>query len=126
MRNSLRPKSTPPSGGSSLEWAVRTELTRRGLRFEVDVSALKGRPDIVFRRERLVVFLDGCFWHGCPEHTSSRLKTEWRDKQSANRLRDKAITNELERDGWQVLRFWEHEDLSEIADTIVTVKKHRD
>ena len=113
------------SGGSVLEWDVRTELTRRGLRFEVDVRSLPGRPDLVFRPEKIAVFLDGCFWHGCPDHTSPKLNADWRKKQAANRARGKAITNALERDGWQVLRFWEHESLKEIADTISSVKAHR-
>ena len=106
------------------EVALRSALHRRGLRFRNDASVLTGernvRVDIALPRYRVAVFLDGCFWHCCPEHgTRPRSNTEyWRQKLERNRQRD-AVTNELlERGGWQVVRVWEHHDPEEAADLI--------
>jgi DNA mismatch endonuclease (patch repair protein) len=69
------------------------------------------RPDFVFPKLRVAVFIDGCFWHGCPQHcvqpASNRLF--WREKLLANRLRDRRVCNALRRRRWRVLRVWEHE-----------------
>jgi DNA mismatch endonuclease, patch repair protein len=72
---------------------------------------LPGRPDFVFRRQRLCVFVDGCFWHGCPRHaTQPKANADfWRKKIEANRARDRRVTRELRAAGWRVLRVWEHE-----------------
>ena len=77
---------------------------RDGLRFQV-------RPDFVFADRRLVIFVDGCFWHGCPRHgTRPRGNAAfWRAKFRGNRARDRRDTRRLRREGWQVLRLWEHE-----------------
>jgi DNA mismatch endonuclease (patch repair protein) len=69
------------------------------------------KPDFVFRTHRLAVFVDGCFWHGCPLH-ARQPKTNtafWRKKIAANRTRDRLVTRTLRRLGWRVLRVWEHE-----------------
>ena len=74
-------------------------------------SQLTVRPDFVFRRERLAVFVDGCFWHGCPEHfrrPKSRQKF-WDAKFARNQERDRLVTRALRAAGWRVLRLWEHE-----------------
>jgi len=71
---------------------------------------LPGKPDFVFRKERLAVFVDGCFWHGCRWHCrmlKSRIDY-WSPKISRNRRRDKKVRNLLRRGGWYVLRIWEH------------------
>lgn len=69
------------------------------------------RPDFVFPRRRVAVFVDGCFWHGCPQHgTKPRGNAAfWRRKFAANRARDRLVTRTLRRAGWRVLRIWEHE-----------------
>jgi len=71
---------------------------------------LHGRPDFAFRRARLLIFVDGCFWHGCPRHC--RLPEDnreyWQCKISRNRVRDRATTKALKISGWRVLRFWGH------------------
>ena len=70
-----------------------------------------GRPDFVFRRLRVAVFVDGCFWHACPVH-ATRPKNNaafWRKKLAANQARDRFVTRALRRAGWRVLRIWEHE-----------------
>jgi DNA mismatch endonuclease, patch repair protein len=89
----------------------------RGRRQEVSrTSHLKPRPfrvrpDFVFKKLRTVIFVDGCFWHGCPQHaTKPKHNREfWRRKFSANKARDELVTRALRRAGWRVLRVWEHE-----------------
>lgn len=74
-------------------------------------SVLPGKPDFVFPRKRLAVFVDGCFWHGCPRH-GSRPRTNalfWARKIARNRQRDRDVNQELRLRGWQVVRIWEHE-----------------
>lgn len=76
-------------------------------------QALPGRPDFVFRAERLAVFVDGCFWHGCPRcyRRPSSNQEYWDAKIARNRARDRAVTRQLRRTGWSVVRIWHH-DLS--------------
>src|SRR4051794_10087946 len=94
------------------ELELRSALHRRGLRFFVDRAPLESRPrrraDIVFPRVRVAVFVDGCFWHGCPEHASwPKANAEWwREKISRNRIRDEATDQALNRAGWTVIRVW--------------------
>jgi DNA mismatch endonuclease (patch repair protein) len=73
-------------------------------------ATLPGRPDLVFRRERVAVFLDGCFWHGCPRcYASPKSNLEyWGPKVAGNRARDKRIVAQLRSAGWTTLRVWEH------------------
>lgn len=72
---------------------------------------LIGKPDFVFPKNKLVIFVDGCFWHGCQKHGTQPKNNAafWRKKLSANRLRDRTVTRTLRRDGWKVLRIWEHD-----------------
>ena len=70
-----------------------------------------GKPDFIFRRNRLALFVDGCFWHGCPKHCkiSAGNHAFWKKKFAANKARDRRVNRELRRLGWQVARIWEHE-----------------
>jgi DNA mismatch endonuclease, patch repair protein len=70
-----------------------------------------GKPDFVFRGRRLAVFVDGCFWHCCPKHSSipADNRAFWTKKLNANKARDRAVTRKLRMKGWMVLRIWEHE-----------------
>ncbi len=72
---------------------------------------LTGKPDFVFRRIKIAVFIDGCFWHGCPCHCRmpSSNVNYWNNKIEKNKIRDKKITKALKMKGWQVIRIWEHE-----------------
>lgn len=72
---------------------------------------LHGKPDFVFRKERVVVFVDGCFWHGCPRHGRKPGSNEsyWEPKLARNKLRDAQVTHQLRKMGWRVLRLWEHQ-----------------
>lgn len=74
-------------------------------------QAIFGKPDFVFRRQRVAVFVDGCFWHGCPKHANAPVGNRefWEKKLDANRKRDRLVKRELRRRGWRVLRIWEHE-----------------
>ena len=95
------------------EVALRSELHRRGLRFRVDQTPVKGvrsRADIVFRRARLAIYVDGCFWHRCPEHGEipKANRDYWEPKLARNVERDGQTKAALEEAGWTVLRFYEH------------------
>jgi DNA mismatch endonuclease, patch repair protein len=72
---------------------------------------LTGRPDFVFRRERVVVFVDGCFWHNCPMHGRSPTSNQeyWSPKFARNKARDRKVTKDLRTAGWKVVRIWEHD-----------------
>ena len=90
--------SLEPSSGRSSDAAARRRKS-------------KVRPDFVFPARRLAVFIDGCFWHGCPKHSTQPRtnKAFWRSKLSSNKQRDKLVSRALRRRGWVVLRIWEHE-----------------
>jgi len=114
------------------EKALRSALHRRGLRFRVNHRPLADyriAADIVFTRCRVCVFVDGCFWHGCPTHfrVPKSNTSWWREKISDNRRRDLEQEAFLRKQGWEVLRYWEHDvkggGLSEICDEVVKVVK---
>jgi DNA mismatch endonuclease (patch repair protein) len=89
----------------------RRQVEVRSRRSEVGSLSFKVRPDFVFPKRRLAVFVDGCFWHGCPKH-ETRPKNNaafWRKKFATNKARDRLVTRTLRRNGWRVLRLWEHE-----------------
>lgn len=105
------------------EMTVRRLLHADGLRYRVHYP-VPGMPrrsmDIAFSKLRIAVFLDGCYWHGCPEHaTHPRANAEWwRTKLNRNISRDRETTDLLTVAGWAVLRFWEHEPADEIVSRI--------
>jgi DNA mismatch endonuclease, patch repair protein len=105
------------------ELALRLALQKHGVRYRVDykLPGTRSRADIAFTRRRIAVFVDGCFWHGCPDHGTWPKTNEawWKTKISANRARDILIGNRLRETGWAVLRFWEHVDPQEAARTIM-------
>lgn len=98
------------------ELALRRELHRRGLRYRLDrpiISGTRRRADIVFGPARVAVFVDGCFWHGCPEHGRRQHEINawyWPGKIGGNMARDADTNERLGSAGWVVLRVWEHED----------------
>jgi DNA mismatch endonuclease, patch repair protein len=101
---------------TAAEVAIRRELHRRGHRYRVDLrpsDRLRTRADIVFTRWRVAVFIDGCFWHGCPEHwTAPKANAAWwREKIETNVARDRRTDTALTAQGWLVVRIWEHEDV---------------
>ena len=110
------------------EVALRRELHRRGVRFRLHRGDLPGRPDIVVVRLRLAVFVDGCFWHGCPEHAVAPKANAawWADKIATNRERDARKDRELRAIGWEPLHVWEHEDASVVAEDIARQWRRED
>jgi DNA mismatch endonuclease (patch repair protein) len=104
---------------------VRSLLHASGFRYRtdyrLDVPGARVRPDIVFTRRRLAVFIDGCFWHRCPEHgTSPRANTHyWAPKLERNVARDQRVDQALRVAGWTVLRIWEHVVPAEAAAQII-------
>jgi DNA mismatch endonuclease (patch repair protein) len=106
------------------ELSLRRELHRRGLRYRVDRAPLPGvrrRADVLFPRQKVAVFVDGCFWHRCPLHGTSPSNNAdwWRNKLDMNVARDRDTDECLAAAGWTVLRFWEHEPAEGAADTVV-------
>src|SRR5690348_13750074 len=96
------------------ELEIRRELHARGLRYRVDVSpvpSLRGRADILFRPGRVAVYVDGCFWHSCPDHgvLPKGNREWWREKLAATVRRDRSTDSVLTGMGWRVVRVWEHE-----------------
>lgn len=117
--SSTRSRDTAP------EMAIRRILHRRGLRYRVNYSAIPGNRrsvDIAFPRERLAIYVDGCFWHRCPLHfVEPGTRTEfWRQKINGNVERDEATNQLMSNHGWVVMRFWEHHDPTDVADDIFT------
>ena len=96
------------------EMALRSALHRAGLRFRKDVRSdlgdMRARPDVVFSRAKVAVFLDGCFWHSCPDHATrpTRNAEYWAPKFARNSERDRQQNAALGAHGWTVIRIWEH------------------
>lgn len=103
------------------ELAVRRALHRRGRRYRVhhpiELDTVRVRPDVVFTRARVAVFIDGCYWHGCPTHgTRARANAGyWSAKIARNRARDIRNDAALQGAGWRVVRAWEHEPVSNVV-----------
>ena len=102
----------------------------RSLRYLVDARPLphlNRRADLVFTRARVAVFVDGCYWHGCPEHgTNARANADyWASKIAANIARDRDTDQRLETAGWTVVRAWEHQDADDVALAVVSVVRER-
>lgn len=106
------------------EMELRSELHRRGLRYRVDRAVLpdlrRRRADIVFGPARVAVFVDGCFWHSCPEHGNlpKANRDWWREKLRGNVERDRHTDQRLREAGWDPVRIWEHEDPIAAADLV--------
>lgn len=98
---------------------MRRRLHAAGLRYRVDFAPLGGRrrADIVFTRQHVAVFIDGCYWHGCPDHATfpKRNSDYWLPKLARNVERDRETDQSLREAGWTVLRFWEHESPDDVA-----------
>lgn len=109
----IRRKDTKP------EVLLRRALHRLGYRyrkdFRLEAAGVYVRPDIVFTRSRVTVFVDGCFWHVCPEHGRQPTRNDWywTPKLRRNVERDQLATDALTSAGWRVVRVWEHEPLDE-------------
>lgn len=106
------------------ELALRSELHRRGLRFFVDRAPIPGwrrRADLLFPTQRVAVYVDGCYWHGCPEHGTWPKSNAawWREKIEQNRRRDADTDQSLHEAGWKSVRVWEHENATDAAELVL-------
>lgn len=99
------------TGNRVTEGSLATMFRRHGIKGWRRHLPLPGKPDFTFRHQRVAVFVDGCFWHGCPKHLRMPVsnRSYWRGKIARNQVRDRLITRTLRLDGWLVLRLWEHE-----------------
>lgn len=115
--------------GTNPEIALRRQLWRMGLRYRIDHRILGGRRriDIAFTQAKVAVFVDGCFWHACPEHATSPANNAgwWAEKLAANVRRDRNTDSRLEECGWTVVRVWEHESADEAAQRIERLVRGR-
>lgn len=88
-------------------------------------QAILGKPDFIFRKNKVALFVDGCFWHGCPKHSNMPRNNRefWEKKLQGNKNRDKLVSRELEKMGWKVIRVWEHElaNSDRVAKRIINV-----
>ncbi|WP_211372275.1 very short patch repair endonuclease [Mycolicibacterium grossiae] len=112
------------------ELALRSAVHKLGLRYRVDtrpLTTMRRRADLVFTRAKVAVFLDGCFWHGCPVHHTKAAAnaTFWADKVTTNRARDRDTDARLAEAGWVSVRIWEHEDPAEAAARVRDVVRGR-
>jgi DNA mismatch endonuclease, patch repair protein len=124
MRSNRRTDTKP-------EIVLRSHLHGRGLRFRKDhplrLPERIVRPDVVFMRAQVAVFVDGCFWHCCPEHGNQpgRNTEYWTPKLKRNVDRDRAVDHALGAAGWTIIRAWEHEEMGDVAERIVRAVKPR-
>jgi DNA mismatch endonuclease (patch repair protein) len=110
--HSGRMRAIKDRGNKSTEARIRAKLVRAGIRgWRMHPEGLPGKPDILFPRQRVVVFVDGCYWHGCPCCVRPRKVNSgyWTAKIEGNRRRDANNTRKLEEQGYRVVRVWEHE-----------------
>jgi DNA mismatch endonuclease (patch repair protein) len=119
-----------PTRDTPAELALRSTLHGMGLRFRVDqapFSDSRRRPDLVFRRAKVAVFVDGCYWHSCPRHGSvPKTNTEWwQAKLARTCARDKDTDRLFKSRGWITVRVWEHEDPASAATRIARIVRRR-
>ena len=113
------------------EVRIRSAVHRRGLRFRKNfllrVAGVRVRPDLVFTRWKVAVFVDGCFWHCCPEHhrMPTRNAHYWVPKMQRNVDRDRGVDVALSQAGWDVVRIWEHDETEEAAERLSRLLRAR-
>ncbi len=115
-----KPRDTAP------EKALRSALHKKGLRYRIDAKPIKElnrKADIVFQHVKVAVFVDGCFWHGCPIHgTQAKANAEfWKNKIKQNQIRDANTNQILKKAGWKVIRVWEHESPEKASRKIYSI-----
>lgn len=115
--SNIKGKNTSP------ETRLRKTLWAAGLRYRIHAK-LPGRPDIVFAKAKVVIFVDGCFWHKCPEHgVMPKSNAEfWKTKLEGNVDRDRKKDSELQQLGWSIIRIWEHQVETELTETVNYIK----
>lgn len=115
----IKGKDTKP------ERMLRKALWEKGLRYRLHARKLPGKPDLVFAGARVAVFIDGCFWHGCPQHGKlpATNREFWQAKIYRNIERDREVSAALQQQGWKVLRFWQHELKTDLAQVVERIRQ---
>jgi len=111
--------------GTDIEMRLRRALWAAGLRYRVKAAnALPGRPDVVFFKAKVAIFVDGCFWHGCPLHGTRPVSNAifWAEKIKRNQQRDQQVDAKLSAAGWRVVRLWEHEVKKDLAGCVSRIR----
>lgn len=118
----IRGKDTGP------ELALRRELWAAGVRGYRLRPSLPGKPDIAFMGKKVAVFVDGCFWHGCPVCYKKPASNQafWRKKLQDNTARDRRVDRILRSTGWKTMRFWEHEVMTDVSAVAVQIRREID
>lgn len=98
------------SGNKETEIALARLFRKSKVRGWRRRASLTGKPDFTFYKQKVVVFVDGCFWHCCPKHSNMPVNNRafWKKKLTANKSRDRVVNNALRKQGWRVIRIWEH------------------
>jgi DNA mismatch endonuclease, patch repair protein len=112
--------------GTNIELRLRRALWVAGLRYRLKAArSLPGRPDIVFVSAKVAIFVDGCFWHGCPIHGTRPASnvTFWENKINRNCQRDQQVDIKLRAAGWRVLRLWEHEVKNDLTACVSRIRE---
>jgi DNA mismatch endonuclease (patch repair protein) len=96
---------------TGIEIKLRKELWKAGYRYRKNVSGYFGKPDILLKKYKAVIFIDSCFWHGCKKHgsTPQTRKKFWKEKIERNKERDKEVSKHYKKIGWKIVRIWEHD-----------------
>jgi DNA mismatch endonuclease (patch repair protein) len=115
------------SKNTGIERTLFSELSAHGVHFSRHVANLPGKPDVVFKRLRIAIFIDGDFWHGWRYPVwCEKLKPYWREKIARNRQRDQQTFRCLRRKGWTVIRVWEHDikkDVAAVVDLVLRIRR---
>lgn len=116
-----------PRRDTAIELALRRELHKLGLRYRVHLRGVPGTPDVALTRARIAVFVDGCFWHRCPQHGTAPKNNSawWASKFEENVARDRRKDDELAQLGWKSVHVWEHENPCEAAMRICRMWRER-
>jgi DNA mismatch endonuclease (patch repair protein) len=119
--------SRMPRSSTGPELTLRRHLHQAGVRYRVNYRAVPGSPDIAFTKARIACFVDGCFWHNCPEHGNvPKTNSEWwTTKFAVNRARDRRKDEELLAIGWLPVHIWEHEPPDAAADRLIALWRER-
>jgi len=112
-------------GNKETEIALAKLFRAHGIKGWRRHQPITGKPDFIFREKRIAVFVDGCFWHGCPKHSNMPVNNRefWERKLGANKLRDGFVTKTLKKQGWTVIRIWEHELRTDAPAVILKIKR---
>lgn len=125
IQRSKNMASIRSTGNKSTEMALISLFRQNGISSWRRNSKKAGRPDFIFTKQKLAIFVDGCFWHGCKKHCIMPKSNQkyWEPKIARNKLRDKAVSRHYKTKGWRVLRIWEHEIKRRPAGTILKLRK---